>query len=76
VHLDADAGFVVCDDIDLTADQTDLQPGDVLDVDDAFFAGGDEPLLGNVCFSWFEGTRYIVCGKSNTIYLDLVKSVR
>src|SRR5690606_8781173 len=46
-HFDADAGFVVGDDVDLSADEPDLESGRLGDVDDTFFAGGDEPLLGH-----------------------------
>ena len=50
VHLDAHAGLVVGDDIDLAADEADLELADVFDVDDAGLARVDDPLLeSHVC---------------------------
>ena len=51
VHLDAGAGFVVGDDVDLSADEADLERSDGFDVDDSSLAGVDDPLLQGHCFS-------------------------
>ena len=45
VHLDADAGLVVGDDVDLAADEADLELAHVLDIDDAGLTRVDDPLL-------------------------------
>ena len=45
VHLDADAGLVVGDDVDLASDEADLEFAHVLDIDDAGLTRVDDPLL-------------------------------
>ena len=45
VHFDAHAGLVVGDDVDLAADEADLELADVFDVDDSRLARVDDPLL-------------------------------
>ncbi|BDZ55150.1 hypothetical protein GCM10025870_22230 [Agromyces marinus] len=44
-HLDARAGFVVRDHVDLAADDPDLELADEFKVDDPGLAGIDDPLL-------------------------------
>ena len=79
VHLDAGAGFVVGDDVDLSADEADLERSDGFDVDHSSLAGVDDPLLQGHCFSsrvWNrfaiyrddrEITRYIACLPENCL---------
>ncbi|GAA1536270.1 hypothetical protein GCM10009803_16190 [Microbacterium ginsengiterrae] len=61
------------DHIDLSADEADLEAGRLGDVDDAFLAGGDEPLLGHgILLDQCETrhSRYIAFDDDNTIYLE------